>query len=310
MATGYSDADPLPAAELAAFVAAVESGSIQGSADALALTQSAATKRVQGLERRIGQDLLIRGRGGARPTELGELLYPLAKRALSALADIGQAAEQHGAANAQTLRLSASLTTGEFLVPGWLGAFRIEQPHVHAQLEIVNSSAVAQRVADRQAQIGFVEGRDELERFEKLTVAHDQLLVVVAADHRWARRRSIGPNELSTEPYLTRERLSGTRAVAERALARVGVNLSPTLEAASLQSLKRAITDDGFTIISALTIEVEQRAGTLVGLPLRGVNLNRELHAIRLPAKRHLAPAKALWDWLTSNTGSPDPRPI
>ena len=304
MATGYSDADPLPAAELAAFVAAVESGSIQGSADALALTQSAATKRIQSLERRIGQDLLSRGRTGARPTDLGRTLYPLAKRALSTLADVGQAAEQRGATTAGILRLSASLTTGEFLVPGWLGAFRTEHPEVHAQLEIVNSSAVAQRVTDRQAQIGFVEGRDELDRFEKLTVARDQLLVVVASDHRWAQRRSIDPKELTTERYLTRERLSGTRAVAEGALAAAGVNLTPNLEAASLQSLKRAITDDGFTIISALTIEVEQRAGTLVGLPLRGVSLNRELHAIRLPARRHLEPATALWNWLGSNTSS------
>jgi len=223
-------------------VAAVESGSIQGSADALTLTQSAATKRIQGLERRLGQDLRSRGRTGAQPTELGRTLYPLAKRALSALADVGQAAQQHGSTSARILRLSASLTTGEFLVPGWLGAFRPVHPDVHAQLEIVNSSAVAQRVAERQARIGFVEGRDEPERFEKLTVARDQLLVVVAADHRWARRRSIDPKELTTERYLTRERLSGTRAVAEGALTGVGVTLTATLEAASIQSLKRAIT--------------------------------------------------------------------
>ena len=124
MAQGFSEADPLSGGELAAFVAAVESGSIQDAADALALTQSATTKRIQSLERRIGQDLLFRGRHGARPTQLGQALYPLAKRALGALAEIGEAAEQHNASRARTLRLSASLTTGEFLVPAWLGAFR------------------------------------------------------------------------------------------------------------------------------------------------------------------------------------------
>jgi DNA-binding transcriptional LysR family regulator len=297
------DAEPLPGTELAAFVAAVESGSIQGAADALALTQSGATKRIQTLERRIGQELLRRGRNGTQPTELGRTLYPLAKRALAALADVGYAAEQHVAAGAGTLRLSASLTTGEFLVPGWLGAFRSERPDIHAQLEIVNSNVVAQRITDGEAEIGFVEGRDELERFEKLVVARDELLVVVAAGHRWARRRSIDPRELRTEPYLTRERRSGTRTVAEEALEAVGVSLAPALEAASLQSLKRAIASGGFTIISALTIEVEQHAGTLVGLPLRGVELRRDLHAIRLPARRQPAPAKALWEWLMANPG-------
>jgi DNA-binding transcriptional LysR family regulator len=304
MAEPSIDAEPLPGTELAAFVAAVESGSIQGAADALALTQSGATKRLQSLERRIGQELLRRGRAGAQPTELGRTLYPLAKRALAALADIGYAADQHVAAGARTLRLSASLTTGEFLVPVWLGAFRSERPDIHAQLEIVNSNAVAQRISDGEAEIGFVEGRDELARFEKLLVARDELLVVVAADHRWARRRSIDPRELIAEPYLTRERLSGTRTVAEGALEAVGVKLAPALEAASLQSLKRAIASGGFTMISALTIEVEQRAGALVGIPLRGVELHRGLHAIRLPARRHPEPAKALWDWLAINRTS------
>ena len=46
--------------ELAAFVAAVESGTVTGAADALELTQSAATKRLQSLERRLGTELLER----------------------------------------------------------------------------------------------------------------------------------------------------------------------------------------------------------------------------------------------------------
>ena len=124
---------------------------------------------------------------------------------------------------------------------------------------------------------------------------------MVAAGHRWAGRRSIDPKELQNEPYLTRERHSGTRAVAENALNAVGVNLAPTLEAASLQSLKRAITDGGSTIISELTIELEQRQGTLVGRPVRGIDLSRDLHAIRLHARRHEEPATAMWHWLETH---------
>jgi DNA-binding transcriptional LysR family regulator len=297
----FSDADPLPGSELAAFTAAVESGSVQAAADALDLTQSAATKRIQNLERRLGQPLLSRGRAGTVPTEFGRTLYPLAKQALQSLADVGHAAERAGAASAATLRLSASLTTGEFLVPGWLGSFRAEHPDVHPQLEIVNSNQVAERVSEGQAELGFVEGLDDLERFETLTVARDELQVVVAGGHRWARRRAVRPRELLSEPYLTRERNSGTRAVADAALAAVGVQLTPALEAASLQSLKRAVAGGGFTVISTLTIEAEERAGSLIGLPVSGTDMSRELHAIRLPGARHGAAATALWEWLQAS---------
>ena len=71
--------DPLSGRELAAFVTAVERGTVQGAADALALTQSAATKRLLALERRVGRPLLERTAQGVRVTEAGAVLYPLAR---------------------------------------------------------------------------------------------------------------------------------------------------------------------------------------------------------------------------------------
>src|SRR6185312_13685197 len=77
--------DPLSGRELAAFVAAVDAHTLHAAADTLALTQSAVTKRVAALERRVGQKLLERGRSGVRPTAAGRALYPEARAALAAL---------------------------------------------------------------------------------------------------------------------------------------------------------------------------------------------------------------------------------
>jgi DNA-binding transcriptional LysR family regulator len=292
----FSDADPLPGSELAAFVAAVESGTVQGAADALTLTQSAATKRIQRLESRSGAPLLRRNPRGVEPTDLGQRLYPLAKQALAALSDAGSVIRADGASH--DLRISASLTVGEFLLPGWMAGFRVQAPDVHPQLEIVNSGVAVAGVRDGSSEIGFVEGLDPLDGLEVMTVATDRLVVVVAAGHRWARRRAVAPRELRDEPFLTREKLSGTRAVVESALASAGVSLEPTMSVASLQSLKRGIADGGFTIISELAVDAEVRAGTLAALPLGGLDLSRRLQAIRRPRGPHRAPAAAFWRWL------------
>ncbi len=307
VARSPSDAEPLPGGELAAFVAAVESASVQGAADALALTQSAATKRIRHLEARLGGELLERGRFGVRPTPLGRTLYPLAKRALLALSEVGLAAERSAQAATRQLELSASLTIGEFLLPAWLAAFRSARPDIHPQLEVVNSSAVIVALRERRAEIGFVEGLDPLDEWEAITIGRDRLVVVVASGHRWARRRAVRPGELASEPYLTRERRSGTRAIADAVLANAGIQLQPALEAASLQSLKRAIHGGGFTLISELTIEAEQRAGTLTGLPIAGLDLGRDLNAIR-PRRGHRSePAAAFWRWLVRQRAATTP---
>jgi DNA-binding transcriptional LysR family regulator len=298
-----SVANPLAGGELAAFVAAVEAGSVHGAADALQLTQSAATKRIQMLERRVGGRLLERGRFGVRPTELGRTVYPAAKRALEALDSLAQLIELSRAAGSMDLRLSASHTIGEFLLPGWLADFRRERPEVHPQLEIVNSQGVVDAIRENRSEIGFIEGPDSPAGLQTLAVAHDEIVVVVAADHPWARRRSVTVGDLVTDSYLTREAASGTRAVATSALTRAGVELIPALQAASAQSLKRALAGGGFTLISRLTIEVEERAGTLAGLPVRGLDLHRELRAVRRRRPAPSATARAFWRWLDSHTG-------
>lgn len=297
-----SGSSPLAAGELAAFVATVEAASVQGAADALQLTQSAVTKRIQNLERRVGGQLLERGRFGARPTAFGRAVYPPARRAMDALDEVSETVRLSRAHGAVDLRLSASLTIGECLLPGWLAEFRTQRPDVRPQLEIINSHTVLEAVRQGRSQVGFVEGLDPLEGCEAITVARDRLLLVVGAEHRWARRSSVPVRELLSEPYLTREATSGTRAVAAAAMAEVGLELTPAMQVSSLQSLKRTLSGGGFTLISELTIETEQRAGTLVGIPVRGVNLERELRAVRRRRPALTSAARAFWRWLVDRT--------
>jgi DNA-binding transcriptional LysR family regulator len=285
--------------ELAAFVAAVESGTVTGAADALELTQSAATKRLQSLERRLGTALLERGRFGVRATDAGRLLYPEAKDALGALSRAASIVTTH-APYAATLRVAASHTIGEFLLPEWLATFRLGEPAPQRlQVEIINSHAVLARVRDGEVDVGFIESLDSIEGLEELALCADQIVAVVAAGHRWSRQRRVTAMMLATEPYLTRERGSGTRAVAAAALAGAGAPaLHPTLEAASTQSLKRAVLDGGFTLISRLAVQAEVAASTLHALEVAGVDLTRPLRAVRRRHYQQRGEAERFWNSL------------
>lgn len=298
VAMGVSQANPLPGSDLAAFVAAFEATSMRGAADTLDLTQSAVTKRVLALERRLGVTLLERGRFGVRPTEAGRVLYPEAKQALAALHAAEKALADHRVHAGESLSLAASHTIGEFLLPAWLAGFRAVAPAVHAQVAIVNSAGVLDALRARDAEIGFVEGLDPLQGLDLLTVQRDEIVVVVAGGHRWARRRSLRAAELRRESYFAREEGSGTRTVATNALAAAGVVIRPKLELASTEGVKRALGSGGFGLLSRLVIEAEERSGTLCAIPLRDVPLRRELRAVRDPRRRLPPPAERFWRWL------------
>jgi DNA-binding transcriptional LysR family regulator len=252
-------ANPLAGSELVAFAIAVECGTLAAAADALELTQSAVTKRIHSLERRIGAPLLERGRFGVRPTALGRSIYPEVKRALDGLDALARLIAESQQQGTTELRLIASLTIGEFLLPGWLGEFRAERPDVHPQLEVLNSRRVLDAIRETQQVIGFVGRNDAMDGLRTLVLARDEIVVAVARSHPWARRRTLRARELGTQPYLTREASSGTRAVAQASLDRAGVRLEPSAQMASAQSLKRTLAGGGFTLISRLAIEDEQR---------------------------------------------------
>ncbi|HWF56234.1 MAG TPA: LysR family transcriptional regulator [Solirubrobacteraceae bacterium] len=289
--------DPLPGRDLAVFVTAVETGTVQGAADALALTQSAATKRLQALERRVGRTLLERGSHGVRPTAAGGVLYPLAREAL-ALLERAEAAVR-SPDDAPLLRIQASRTIGETLLPEWLGAFRAISPRCRVSAVITNSDGVVHAVRDGTAEIGFVEGPGgSMHGLRELVVAHDEVRAVVARDHPWARRRAVGVAALTREPFLAREAGSGTRAVSTEALAAVGVELRPALEVSSAEGLKRAVLSGGFTLLSERVVAAEVVAGTLVALPVSGVELRRALRAVRRSRPALPEPARAFWRWL------------
>lgn len=288
--------EPLSSRDLAAFVAAVESGSVQGAAEALDLTQSAATKRIQALERRLGTELLVRGRTGVRASAEGEALYPEARRAIDALTSAERSVVASRAA--QPLRIAASHTVGEALLPGWLAEFRRAAPDLHPQVAVVNSPGAIATVRAGDAEVGFVEGLDPLEGMESKPVARDEIVLVVASGHPWARRRFVRPAELTGQPFISREWGSGTRAVAEARLAEVGVALEPDLSLSSLEAMKRSLLAGGFTLISRLALEPEVAAGLLTAVPIKGLAIERSLIAIRRRDRHRREPGRRLWDWL------------
>jgi DNA-binding transcriptional LysR family regulator len=131
----------------------------------------------------------------------------------------------------------------------------------------------------------------------------DELVVVVAPGHRWARRRTLRGAELAQEPYLARERDSGTRAVAAVALGSHDIVLEPALETPSIQGLKRAVLSGGFTLMSGVTVQAEVQSGVLCALRLRDVDLTRRLLAVRRRSPAAAGPARRLWSWLRSRPG-------
>jgi DNA-binding transcriptional LysR family regulator len=193
-----------------------------------------------------------------------------------------------------TLRIAASMTAAEYLVPGWLNRLRASDPEIAVSLEMGNSAHVTTTMHRGGADIGFVEGPDDPPDLHARVVAEDDLVVVVAPSHPWARRRRpLSAGDLAETPLVLREEGSGTREVLERALAAFGREPTPLVELASTTAIKASVaagTAPG--VLSRLAVASELADGRLIVVAIAGIRLERLIRAIWSP-ERPLTPASA-----------------
>lgn len=268
-----------------------ELGSLGQAASRHRMSQPAVSMRMTQLERRLDVSLLQRSPAGTRLTPAGTRVAALSRRVLTEARAMMAGVDALIAEESSHLRIAATLTVAEHLLPGWLGALHHESPEVTLAVEVTNSSRVLARVADGSADVGFVEG-DETRPGGMATVVirSDRLVLVVDPAHRWARRESPVPGaELASAELIVREPGSGTREVLENALSPWGGSRSH-LELGSTASILAAVRcGHGPTVLSALAVAEDITAGRLIAVPTEGIDLTQSLCAVWTES-RPLAP--------------------
>jgi DNA-binding transcriptional LysR family regulator len=208
--------------ELEVFVAIAEQHSVTRAARAVALSQSAASQALAQLESAVGVSLFDRvGRGRA-------------------LLDDAQALQDALLGGALSLRLGASTTIANYLLPQRLAALRRQQPDCRLSLHVANTRDIVAAVLACSVDFGLVEGPCQHPELEVIPWLDDELTLIAAPDHPLAHR-PLSAAELADAPWLLREPGSGTREAVERALLPSLGRLRVEMELGDSEAIKRAV---------------------------------------------------------------------
>jgi DNA-binding transcriptional LysR family regulator len=276
----------LPTLDLLISVARL--GSIGRAAAEHGISQPSASARLSHLERRVGVDLLARSTAGTQLTPAGEAFVAWARPVVEASSALVDGVQALRAGHRARLRVAASLTVAEYLLPEWLLALRSREPDLEVSVTVANSAEVCADVERGLVQLGFVELPAAPAGLSRRKVGSDRLALVVGAGHPLAGRgrRRLGPRDLVEQQLLVREAGSGTRDTFVRALEKaVGEDAAPALaHATALGStttiVATARAGGGVGVVSARAVAAELAAGTLVELRVDELDLTRPLHAI------------------------------
>ncbi|SES21346.1 transcriptional regulator [Lentzea xinjiangensis] len=293
---------PLPSrvTDLTSFdllLSVAELGSIGRAAKAHGMSQPSASERLRALEARVGVPLLDRGPRGARLTTAGQLVAGWAAPVLARAADLDAGITSLRADRQSHLKIAASLTVAEYLLPTWLIALRAVSPDTATVLTAGNSVHVAEQVLAGRADLGFVESTAVPAGLTGRVVAEDELVLVVAPGHPWAGRRRITAAGAAAAPLVSREPGSGTRQAWEHALEAAGVTESagPLLEMSSTTAIKAAaIGGIGPAVLSVHAVAADLATRALVRVEVAGLDLRRALRAVWPAGRTPRGPASDL----------------
>ncbi len=253
--------------------------------------------RVVGL--RAGRILFDKRREEVTPHDLALLYQP---EGATRAPEPRRVVAPRPAAAAAELRVGASTTPGEHILPAAAAAFAAADPAVTLRLAVKGTAAVLRDLAAGLVDLAFVGARDERPDLHFEDFAEDEI-VLVAAPTFGGLPEPLPAAAVARLPRVDREPSSATRAIAEAQLAAMGAPLDPSasvLEAGSVTALVEAVSAGmgvGFASRRSVARAVAARRVRIVGveavqIPRRFFVAWRRAAALSEPAARFLALAR------------------
>jgi DNA-binding transcriptional LysR family regulator len=302
-------------AELRAFCAAVDLGSLGKAARLLQVSQPALSKRLRNLEGLSGSTLLERSPRGVTPTPAGRQLYA-ATQSLLAEAEAVEALMEGLDTSRAPVRLAASPTMAEFVLPSLLVELEgRHESHLSVELSIANSSAARALVLEGRAELGVVaaggspaaNGRELCESpFRK-----DEIVLAVPQGHSWAAAEEVDPAELVSTRLVMRDPGASSRGVVAEELEAQGLSLAPPLaEIGSTAAAIAAARSEGAPVLLSTLALSEPAPAGLVLRRVAGLRFERHFVLIHSGEEGLPAPARALVRHLLESAGEQGARSL
>ncbi len=263
---------------LKVFRIVAEKRSFRQAADTLFLTQPAVTLQIKALEEQLGTSLFDRSGSRITLTDAGAKLLKHAKGMQRIAAEAEREISMLQGQEQGELRLGASTTIAQYVLPALMGEFKRLHPKVHLSVLGANTETIVRGVLDNRLALGMIEGPSMSRQIKTEPFLTDTIAVIVPARHEWAGQ-VIAIKDLASADLILREEGSGTRRVVEQALKHAGLppkSAKIAMELDSTEAIKSAVESGlGIGFVSERAIRKELKLGSLQLVSVKGLKIER-----------------------------------
>lgn len=242
------------------FVQVYRLESITRAAESLHMSQPAVSVAIRELEKHYGVCLFERLGRRLYVTEEARALYARAVHILEAFQEMEQGLGRGGC-----LRVGASVTLGNFLLPRVAKEWQKGHPGRRLQVTVANGGQLQQLLCDNRLDLAVIEGPVDRAELQTQVFARDRLVLALPVGHPLAEQKEILLAQALEYPLLVREEGSAGRAFLEAVLAHRGLQADRVWESIDTQALLEAAGAGlGVAFLPQALVEPAARAGRVV----------------------------------------------
>jgi LysR family transcriptional regulator, transcriptional activator of the cysJI operon len=269
---------------LKTFVTLVEVKNFTKTAELLMMSQPSVSLHIKNLEKEFQTQLFLRSPKYLKITPTGKILYDRAKQIITIYEQTKQdILEQHNIIRGE-LKIGASFTIGEYILPSLLMDLQKDYPELELQVIIGNTEEIIQSVRLFQVDIGLIEGQTNEKELSVHPFLQDELFIISSNDHKLANKDGVAISELQNQAWITREVGSGTREYLNHVIRSNGLKTKSLLTISSNQGIKETVINGmGLSLLSRSVIKRDVLHKNLSIIKLKNHSFTRTLSYVYSP---------------------------
>ena len=285
--------------QLRVFYRAAKNSSFTIAARDLFITQPAVTVHVKAFEERCNLKLFKKKGRRVYLTDEGKALYEYAKKVFEYEKDIENAIEDMRELKRGVLRLGTTKTYARYFMPSMIAAFHETYPLIKIHLDEGSSLDMCRSLLEFKNELAVVAKVEDNADVYFSPFSQEELVVIVAPNHRLAQEKAISFLQLAEEPIIMKEVGSGTRKLVNELFARNKCTPDVLMETSNTEFIKQLVQrGEGVSFLVKEAVAVELREKKLASVPLKEQRILLDV-SIGYLKNQHLSPpARAFLDIL------------
>jgi DNA-binding transcriptional LysR family regulator len=281
------------------FYYAAKNLNFTAAAGELFITQPAVTSQIKSFEEFCSLKLFKKRGRRIYLTDEGKSLYAYAAKIFKYEKEIENVIDDMRELKRGILSLGTTKAYARYFMPLMITTFHKSYPNIKIQLNEGSSLDMIHSLLNFKIEVAVIARTEDNPEVHFFPFSREEMAVIVSTDHHLSKKKAVTFKDLSAEPFIMREKGSGTRKMVEELFEAEQCTPDILMETSNTEFIKQLVQrGEGVSLVVREAVTDELKEKRLAAVTTKGPTVYLDVNIACLKDQVLSPPAKAFVDTL------------